>query len=63
MEMLGGPLDKAVSAFLEDVEARGLSEKILLIITGDFGRTPKVNVPAAATTGPICARWPSRAAA
>jgi uncharacterized protein (DUF1501 family) len=43
MEMLGRPLDKALSAFLEDVEERGLSDKILLIITGDFGRTPKVN--------------------
>lgn len=43
MEMLGHPLDQAVSAFLEDVEARGLSEKILLVITGDFGRTPKIN--------------------
>ncbi len=44
MEMLGRPVDRAVSAFLEDVESRGLSEKILLVITGDFGRTPKVNV-------------------
>ena len=43
MEMLGRPLDKAVSAFLEDVAERGLSEKILLVITGDFGRTPKIN--------------------
>ena len=43
MEMLGRPLDKAVSAFLEDIEARGLSDKILLIITGDFGRTPTIN--------------------
>ncbi len=43
MEMLGRPLDKALSAFLEDVESRGLSEKILLVITGDFGRTPKIN--------------------
>ncbi|MBM3834314.1 MAG: DUF1501 domain-containing protein [Verrucomicrobia bacterium] len=43
MEMLGPPLDRAVSAFLEDVEARGLSDKILLVITGDFGRTPKIN--------------------
>lgn len=43
MEMLGRSLDKAVSAFLEDVEHRGLSEKILLVITGDFGRTPRVN--------------------
>lgn len=43
MEMLGRPLDQAVAAFLEDVSARGLSDKILLIITGDFGRTPTVN--------------------
>lgn len=43
MEMLGRPLDKAVSAFLEDLEQRGLADDVLLIITGDFGRTPKVN--------------------
>ena len=36
-------MDQAVSAFLEDVAARGLSDKVLLIITGDFGRTPKIN--------------------
>ncbi len=43
MEMLGRPLDKAVSAFLEDLQQRGLSDKVLLVITGDFGRTPKIN--------------------
>ncbi len=43
MRMLGPTVDHAVAAFLEDLEARGLSEKILLVITGDFGRTPKVN--------------------
>ena len=43
MEMLGRSLDQAVSAFLEDVESRGLSDKILLVITGDFGRTPRIN--------------------
>ena len=43
MEMLGRTMDQAVSVFLEDVEQRGLSDKILLVITGDFGRTPKVN--------------------
>jgi uncharacterized protein (DUF1501 family) len=37
------PLDHAVSAFLEDVRARGLEQKILLIVTGEFGRTPRVN--------------------
>ena len=36
-------VDKAVSAFIEDVRERGLSKKILLVITGEFGRTPKIN--------------------
>jgi hypothetical protein len=43
MEMLGRPVDKAVSAFLQDLQERGLSERVMLIITGDFGRTPTVN--------------------
>ena len=42
MEVLGRPLDHAVSAFLDDVKARGLSDKILLVITGEFGRTVKI---------------------
>ncbi|MCH7685632.1 MAG: DUF1501 domain-containing protein [Planctomycetes bacterium] len=36
-------VDKAVSAFIEDLEQRGLSDKILLVITGEFGRTPRIN--------------------
>src|SRR5262249_38602534 len=40
---LGAPLDKALSAFLEDLEQRGLLDRVLTIVTGDFGRTPKVN--------------------
>lgn len=43
MEMLGRPLDQAVSAFLEDLRERALDDKVLLIITGDFGRTPTIN--------------------
>jgi hypothetical protein len=43
MEMLGRPVDQAVSAFLDDLRDRGLLDKVLLIITGDFGRTPVVN--------------------
>ena len=39
MSVLGPPLDHAVSAFLEDVEQRGLSNKILLVVTGEFGRS------------------------
>jgi uncharacterized protein (DUF1501 family) len=36
-------LDAAVAAFLEDVWYRGLDEKVLLVITGEFGRTPRIN--------------------
>ena len=43
MAMLGSTLDHAVSTFIDDVAVRGLSQKILLVITGDFGRTPRVN--------------------
>jgi hypothetical protein len=43
MDELGRPLDHAVGAFLDDVEQRGLSEKILLVITGEFGRTPRIS--------------------
>jgi hypothetical protein len=43
MPFVGGPLDHALSAFIEDVRARGLEEKILLVATGEMGRTPRVN--------------------
>jgi uncharacterized protein (DUF1501 family) len=43
MNMLGRPLDHAVATFLDDIHERGLGEQILLVITGDFGRTPKIN--------------------
>ena len=43
MRYMGIPFDHAVSAFLEDVAARGLSEKILLVCCGEMGRTPRIN--------------------
>jgi hypothetical protein len=42
MYLMGPPVDHAVAAFLDDIRDRGLSEKILLVITGEFGRTPKL---------------------
>jgi hypothetical protein len=38
-----GELDRAVSAFVQDTCARGIDQNILLVITGEFGRTPRVN--------------------
>ncbi len=43
MEYMGRPLDHALSTFIEDVAARGLSDKILLVACGEMGRTPAVN--------------------
>lgn len=43
MRYMGRPLDHALSAFLEDVEARGLSERILLVACGEMGRSPRIN--------------------
>ena len=43
MRYMGLPLDHAIAAFLDDVEARGLSDKILLVVCGEMGRTPRVN--------------------
>ena len=39
-------LDMAVSSLLEDLEARGMLERTIVAIMGDFGRSPKIN-PAA----------------
>ncbi len=43
MKWLGPQVDHAVAAFIEDVEERGLQDKILLVVTGEMGRTPRIN--------------------
>ena len=43
MGYMGVPLDHALSAFIEDTQARGLDEKILLVACGEMGRTPRLN--------------------
>ena len=37
------PLDRALSALLEDLEQRGLLETTVVIAMGEFGRTPHLN--------------------
>jgi hypothetical protein len=41
--MLLPPVDQALSALLEDLAERGLLGDTLVAVTGEFGRTPKVN--------------------
>ena len=35
--------DQAYSALLQDLEDRGLSDNVMVVAWGEFGRTPKVN--------------------
>lgn len=37
------PLDRAVSALLDDLTATGLIDETLVIVLGEFGRTPLIN--------------------
>ncbi len=43
MKWLGPQVDHAVAAFINDVQERGLEDDILLIVTGEMGRTPRIN--------------------
>ncbi len=35
--------DQAVTALIEDIYARGLDKQILVVVTGEFGRTPRIS--------------------
>jgi uncharacterized protein (DUF1501 family) len=43
MRYMGAPLDHALSALVEDIHARGLQDKVLLVACGEMGRTPRLN--------------------
>jgi arylsulfatase A-like enzyme len=37
------PLDRALAALLEDLSDRGMLDRTLVAVAGEFGRTPKIN--------------------
>ena len=37
------PYDRAIAALVEDLYDRGLDRKVMLIVSGEFGRTPRIN--------------------
>jgi len=49
MRFRSGAYDQAVSALIEDIFERGLDKRVLVVVTGEFGRTPRINY--AASTG------------
>lgn len=54
--------DQAVTTLIEDVYERGLNERVLVLVTGEFGRTPKISYAADSASGvkqPGRDHWPS----
>src|SRR6185369_1938385 len=47
-------LDRALSALLDDLADRGLLESTLVVVTGDMGRSPRVNGKAGRDHWPQC---------
>ncbi|XZE42683.1 DUF1501 domain-containing protein [Pirellulaceae bacterium SH467] len=37
------PLDQAIGTLIEDLESRGLLSRTLIMVSSEFGRTPKIN--------------------
>lgn len=50
-------LDEALAALLTDLHERGLLESTMVVVTGEFGRTPNINQRGAANPGRQ--HWPS----
>lgn len=51
------PLDRGVAALLDDLSGRGLLDETLIVMVGEFGRTPKISLTAGATI-PGRDHWP-----
>lgn len=54
--------DQAVAALIEDLHERGLDKRVLVIVGGDFGRTPKISYAPDSASGivqPGRDHWPS----
>jgi hypothetical protein len=52
------PLDRGVSALLDDLAASGLLDETLVVLLGEFGRTPKISIqPGSKANSPGRDHW------
>lgn len=56
-EKLLPPTDRAVTALLDDLHDRGLLENTLIVMAGEFGRTPKISTLTQHYKGPGRDHW------
>ncbi len=62
MQFRAPAFDRAVSALVQDIYDRGLDKKVMVIVTGEFGRTPRISSAADSGSGRIQPgrdHWPS----
>lgn len=43
IDNVGSPVDRAASTLIADLKSRGMLDSTLVIVLGEFGRTPKIN--------------------
>ncbi len=43
MGYVGAPFDHALAALIDDLEARGLRDRVMVVCCGEMGRTPQLN--------------------
>lgn len=43
MKFRAPPFDQAVTALIEDVYSRGLDQRVMVVVSGEFGRTPRIS--------------------
>jgi hypothetical protein len=56
-EKLLPPTDKALAALLDDLAGRGLLDSTLIVMAGEFGRTPKISTLTQFYKGPGRDHW------
>jgi hypothetical protein len=53
--------DRTIAALIDDIYARGLDKRVLVVVTGEFGRTPRITTQIGSQTGvmqPGRDHWP-----
>ena len=53
-DRLTPPLDHSLSALIDDMSARGLYDEVIVVVMGEFGRTPNINSRLGRDHWPTC---------
>lgn len=62
MKSRAGYFDQAVTTLIEEIYERGLDKRVMVIVTGEFGRTPKISYAKDSASGvmqPGRDHWPA----